>query len=57
MKLKKNLPVCSGLGSSAASVVAAVLALDAIHDNILGESECVKLMGRLEGKISGSYSL
>ena len=54
MKLKKNLPVCSGLGSSAASVVAAVLALDAIHDNILGESECVKLMGRLEGKISGS---
>ena len=27
--LQKNLPVCSGLGSSASSVVAAVLAIDA----------------------------
>ena len=35
--LEKNLPVCSGLGSSAASVVAAVVALDAIHGNALGE--------------------
>ena len=29
MGLSKNLPVCSGLGSSASSVVAAVVALDA----------------------------
>ena len=54
MELSKNLPVCSGLGSSAASVVAAVVALDAIHDNVLGKDGCLELMGRLEGKISGS---
>ena len=52
--LEKNLPVCSGLGSSAASVVAAVVALDAIHDHALGEEGKIKLMGELEGKISGS---
>ncbi|MCI6938105.1 MAG: homoserine kinase [Succinatimonas hippei] len=54
MELSKNLPVCSGLGSSAASVVAAVVALDAIHDNALGEKKIVELMGALEGRISGS---
>ena len=54
MELSKNLPVCSGLGSSAASVVAAVVALDAIHDNALGEKKIVELMGKLEGRISGS---
>ena len=54
MTLNKNLPVCSGLGSSAASVVAAIVALNAIHDNILSEDDCLKLMGKLEGKISGS---
>lgn len=54
MELSKNLPVCSGLGSSAASVVAAVVALDAIHSEVLGKNGCLELMGRLEGKISGS---
>lgn len=54
LELEKNLPVCSGLGSSAASVVAAVCALDAIHGNALGEEGRVKLMGQLEGRISGS---
>lgn len=54
MELQKNLPVCSGLGSSAASVVAAVVALDAVHKNALGDAGRVELMGRLEGKISGS---
>ena len=54
MELSKNLPVCSGLGSSAASVVAAVVALDAIHSEALGQEGCLELMGRLEGKISGS---
>lgn len=52
--LQKNLPVCSGLGSSASSVVAAVLALDAAHDNYFGREGCLELMGILEGKISGS---
>ena len=54
MVLDKNLPVCSGLGSSAASVVAAVIALNAAHDDVLTKDECVRLMGQLEGKISGS---
>ena len=54
MELSKNLPVCSGLGSSAASVVAAVVALDAIHGEVLGRNGCLELMGKLEGKISGS---
>ena len=54
MQLEKNLPVCSGLGSSASSVVAAVTALDAIHQNALGQDGCLELMGKLEGKISGS---
>ena len=48
------MPVCSGLGSSAASVVAAVVALDAIHGEVLGRDGCLELMGKLEGKISGS---
>lgn len=52
--LDKNLPVCSGLGSSASSVVASVLALNAFHDDILTDREMIELMGRLEGKISGS---
>ncbi len=54
LTLDKGLPVCSGLGSSASSVVAAVLALDAIHENVLGEAGCLDLMGELEGMISGS---
>lgn len=54
MELSKNLPICSGLGSSASSVVAAVLALDTIHGNVLGEMGRLELMGELEGKISGS---
>lgn len=54
MRLEKNLPVCSGLGSSASSVVAAVAALDAAHDDFLGRDGMLKLMGQLEGQISGS---
>ncbi len=54
LTLEKGLPVCSGLGSSASSVVAAVLALDAIHDNALGDAGRIELMGELEGYISGS---
>ena len=54
LTLEKNLPVCSGLGSSAASVVAAVMALDAAHDNFFGTRGSLELMGILEGKISGS---
>ncbi|MGN1394635.1 MAG: homoserine kinase [Succinivibrionaceae bacterium] len=52
--LYKNLPIGSGLGSSAASIVAAVAALNAFHDNPMSKDEALLLMGKLEGKISKS---
>jgi len=52
--LEKLLPVGSGLGSSAASVVAALYALNEHYDNALSRHELLVLMGQLEGQISGS---
>lgn len=52
--LDKGLPVCSGLGSSAASVVAAVAALNAWYGGPFNRDQCAHLMGELEGRISGS---
>lgn len=52
--LDKNIPVCSGLGSSACSVVAAVVALNAFYDQPFGESKLLEMMGAAEAKISGS---
>lgn len=54
MTLHKNLPIGSGLGSSAASIVAAVEALNAFHGFPLSKHETLELMGKLEGSISGS---
>ena len=54
MELEKNLPVGSGLGSSATSIVAALEALNALHDYPLAKMEMLALMGKLEGEISGS---
>jgi len=54
MVLEKELPVGSGLGSSAASVVAALYALNEFYDNALSKDELLLLMGQLEGQISGS---
>ena len=54
MVLEKELPVGSGLGSSAASVVAALYALNEFYDNVLSTHELLLLMGQLEGQISGS---
>lgn len=54
MGLEKNLPIGSGLGSSAASIVAAVAALNQYAGSPLNEDEQLLLMGELEGKISGS---
>lgn len=54
MTLEKNLPVGSGLGSSATSIVAAFVALNAFHDEAMSEHELTLLMGELEGQISGS---
>lgn len=51
--LDKRLPVGSGLGSSAASIVAALVALNAWYGEALTKDELLRLAGELEGKISG----
>ncbi|PMH39760.1 homoserine kinase [Vibrio sp. 10N.286.49.B3] len=53
MTLEKNMPIGSGLGSSACSIVAALDALNRFHDQPLDEMELLALMGEMEGKISG----
>jgi len=55
--LYKNLPIGSGLGSSACSIVAAAVALNAVVDSPLSTAELLKLCGRLEGGVSGSIHL
>lgn len=55
--LYKNLPVCSGLGSSASSVVAALTALNAFHGNPLTRTELLMLAARAEGTVSGAAHL
>ncbi|ANF16985.1 serine kinase [Buchnera aphidicola (Schlechtendalia chinensis)] len=52
--LEKNLPIGSGLGSSACSVVASITAMNAHFENPIKKTELLLLMGKLEGKISGS---
>lgn len=53
MTLEKNMPIGSGLGSSACSIVAALDALNQFHDCPLNDMELLALMGEMEGKISG----
>ena len=53
MTLEKNMPIGSGLGSSACSIVAALDALNRFHGQPLNETEMLALMGEMEGKISG----
>ncbi|MCL1123069.1 homoserine kinase [Shewanella surugensis] len=54
LTLHKNLPVGSGLGSSASSVVAALYALNEYFENPFSEQHLLLLMGKFEGQISGS---
>ncbi|VFP81050.1 Homoserine kinase [Buchnera aphidicola (Cinara kochiana kochiana)] len=51
--LEKNMPIGSGLGSSASSIVASVLAFNKFYNTKLTKIELIKLMGTLEGSISG----
>ena len=55
--LSKQLPIGSGLGSSASSIVAALEALNRWHDNLLSAPDLFRLMARMEGGISGEVHL
>lgn len=54
LHLTKRLPIGSGLGSSAASIVAALQALNSHTGEQFNNDECLLMMGELEGRISGS---
>ena len=55
--LKKQLPIGSGLGSSASSIVAALEALNRWNGNLLNTPEVFRLMAEMEGAISGEVHL
>lgn len=57
MVLHKQLPISSGLGSSASSIVAAAAALNAFLGKPLTKIQLLELCGRLEGAVSGSIHL
>lgn len=58
LTLEKRMPVGSGLGSSACSVVAALAGLNEFyrkyHEFTFSEAILLKMMGEMEAKISGS---
>ncbi|WP_162272304.1 homoserine kinase [Thalassotalea crassostreae] len=54
MTLNKNMPVGSGLGSSACSIVAALVALNEFYQQPFNQQELLFMMGAMEAKISGS---
>jgi homoserine kinase len=57
VRLSKRLPIGSGLGSSASSIVATLEALNRWHDNLLSLPENFQLMAEMEGRISGEIHL
>ncbi|MFT6085600.1 MAG: homoserine kinase [Glaciecola sp.] len=54
LHLHKALPIGSGLGSSASSIVAAFYALNEHAGKPFSQDELLVMMGELEGQISGS---
>lgn len=54
LTLEKRLPIGSGLGSSACSVVATFAALNAYANTQLSQIEMIELMADFEGKVSGA---
>ena len=55
--LDKRLPIGSGLGSSASSIVAALEALNRWYGNPLSHHDIFGLMAQMEGSISGEIHL
>ncbi|MFT8229766.1 MAG: homoserine kinase [Enterobacterales bacterium] len=53
MKLEKNMPIGSGLGSSSCSIVAALVAMNIYCNYLLDDNQILTLMGKMEGIISG----
>lgn len=54
LTLDKKMPVGSGLGSSACSVVAALVALNEFYQQYFDEKTMLFMMGEMEAQISGS---
>ncbi|QEH09210.1 homoserine kinase [Histophilus somni] len=54
LTLEKNMPIGSGLGSSACSIVATLVALNQFYQQPFSKMELLEMMGELEGRISGS---
>jgi homoserine kinase len=54
LNLEKRLPVGSGLGSSASSIVATLFALNLFYDKEFSVDFLLEMAGELEGKVSGS---
>lgn len=54
LRLHKNLPVGSGLGSSACSIVVACYGFNDYFGKPLSEAELLQLMAQAEGGVSGS---
>ena len=57
VELDKRLPVGSGLGSSASSIVATLVALNQFFDRPLSKRKLLDLMAEMEGNISGEVHL
>lgn len=57
LHLEKNLPIGSGLGSSASTVVAALAAMNEFAERPFTPDELVVIMGRAEGHVSGGVHL
>jgi homoserine kinase len=55
--LEKRLPIGSGLGSSASSIVAALVALNRFFGRPLDGPALIQLMAEMEGSISGEIHL
>ena len=54
LTLEKRMPIGSGLGSSAASTVATLVALNRFYDQPFSDQELLVFAGMMEGAVSGS---